>query len=111
MNTTEKNKLILEFMGVEPVYNSYAERWQWSDGVFFSTSNQDKGKTLQDMANYAKYSTSWDWLLPVVEKTANIKGFFNVENDLANMKITAKIENVYNACVSFIQWYNQQPKK
>ena len=57
-----------------------------------------------------EFHSSWDWITPVVEKIANIKGFYNVKHDLHDLKINASKEDVYNACVSFIEWYNEQNK-
>lgn len=68
---------------------------------------------------HAEYHSSWDWLMPVVEKIedmsydVNITGthviIVNSENgyeydDMANSKIKA----VWEAVVIFIQWYNNQ---
>jgi hypothetical protein len=70
-----------------------------------------------------KYHTSWDWLMPVVEKIEAM-GYTVVihreatlisayDNDLNCIWKTTKwdqevkINHVYQAIVQFIQWYNQ----
>lgn len=55
-----------------------------------------------------KYDTSWDWLMPVVEKI----GKQYIPTDLAINRITIfePIEGVYSAVVQFIKWYNQTKK-
>jgi hypothetical protein len=77
-----------------------------------------------------KYSSSWDWLMPVVEKIEGEELNFNVKfehkccvilnSDLPNFEPiwifpaepdkVSKIEVVYEAVVQFIKWYNQSEK-
>ncbi len=83
-----------------------------------------------------RFHSDWNWLMEVVEK---IEGLNNVIDGMSwskqpySVKIEAysvhiqidrgksespfdyynkgiKIKNVYNACVEFIKWYNQQNK-
>src|SRR4051812_9002764 len=62
MTIEQGNKLIAEFDGKTPVSfldkstNCVFEGWVWIEN----------GKSKQ--ANYLKYHSSWDWLMPVVEK-------------------------------------------
>lgn len=120
----EGNKLIAEFM----------------DGVF-----DDKIKSLlvtpvkSPAGNYVnwtdklKYHSSWDWLMPVVEKIQNM-GFFvsilgdgrlpntkelptnycNIFKDNFNLELIidggnipskSKIDSVWQSIIQFIQWY------
>jgi len=58
MNTEEGNKLIAEFMGLK---NLHADNW-FTDGA-------DIGFYIDDGICY---HTSWDWLMPVVEKIENL---------------------------------------
>lgn len=77
---------------------------------------------------YLRYHTSWDWLMPVVEKIESLQGrtailFSNThkhictisERDhtmLAQKDGETKIEAVYKAVFEFIKWYNENnPKK
>jgi hypothetical protein len=71
----------------------------------------------------AKYESSWDWLMPVVEKieTIKIEGYninFSIMDKTAHWTpahwgglkaylSTSKIEAVYMAVVAFIEWWNQ----
>jgi hypothetical protein len=117
----EGNKLIAEFMG-------------W-DGIRFLIPPD---YTLQDIEgvesmfydfseNEMEYHSSWDWLMPVVEKIES-KIFDNDEfynfnilggccviviSSHGNELITSedgqsKIECTYLAVVEFIKWYNKQ---
>lgn len=106
MTTTEKNKLIDLFMESKGEWISYkdvhgAEVW----------------------GNYKphNYHSSWDCLMPVVEKIESVGGAIHIcetfiflhftdrkkeceRFDSERLKIT-RIEAVYNACVEFILWY------
>lgn len=104
MNIEESNKLIAEFMG-------------------YLGSAEDANLV------YCMYHTSWDWLMPVVEKIRGIEEGMLVEridimpNDGVSIHITrqesiivdveskeATINATYKAVVEFIQWYNKQEK-
>lgn len=66
------------------------------------------------------YDTSWDWLMPVVEKIGKIMNEFEkkpfLEMDEAREMLMTlgeclchvEIENAYKAVVEFIEWYNSQ---
>ena len=100
----EENKLIAEFMGME----SFKD--------MLSTLNNGKINISIDIYEQAKYHSSWDWLMPVVEKIEqtndgctlviiedercyidNQKGF-----EIDSVGHT-KIEAVYNAVIKFIK--------
>ena len=98
MNTQENNKLIAEFMGYDWV----------------------------ELLVEPQYHTSWDWLMPVVEKIEcttidnddNSDNFFNVMIEVFECNINGgdicicksgntKREATYNAVVEFINQYNK----
>jgi len=100
MKTTEEgNKLIAEFM-------------EWPTK-----------KTCAHCKAISKYSTSWDWLMPVVEKIGELTEYELVfrydesywnrygENPL-NQFFGGYIDvlNIWAAVVKFIEWYNTQNK-
>lgn len=108
------NKLIAEFMGYE-LYN----------GLFIhSESETPIGNTFYP--DQSKYHSSWDWLMPVVEKMES-KGFevqigrslfvkntnYCMIHDIGNAfcieheDVADKIIVVYRAVIEFIKWYNQ----
>ncbi len=94
-STLENNKLIAEFMEVKHLYST------------------TRIETL-------KYHSDWNWLMEVVEKIESLgndvlitsnyiqiaynegENFIVIELE-GNIKIFA----VYNACVEFIKWYNE----
>ena len=110
METTEGNKLIAEFHG------KYNTNW--------NTISCYPPKDL-------KYHTSWDWLMPVVEKIEGMKYHTQIfylhylkthacqiskgENfakpfddaEWSGSSLNSKIEAVWQAVVSFIQLHNQ----
>lgn len=105
MTTTEKNKLIAEFISIESPFNK--GHYICPNGI--ATKPEDM-----------KFHSSWDWLMPVVEKIESLGnyGFTIYRNstninglpiELANTRGNTKIEAVYNACVEFILWYNENP--
>ena len=89
MTTTEKNKLLAEFLGVQH----------------------------QKMA--MNFNSNWNLLMQVVEKIEAHGFTFDIKKNWSCItrkgeKIIIrweednnKIEAVYNACLQFIQWYNQ----
>jgi hypothetical protein len=108
MNTTENNKLIAEFMGY------------------------DRG-----VSELMGYDTSWDWLMPVVEKIESLGVKFWVKGNTCRVYINRELaeldsnvewngistefegfffiyfeektkkEATYKAVVEFIKWYNE----
>lgn len=56
----EGNRLIAEFMGFPPRQSTIGEIWPEPKNSFFVHDNP-------------QYHSSWDWLMPVVEKIGNLK--------------------------------------
>ena len=107
----ENNKLIAEFMGITPN----------EAGVYHVSKH--KGYSLDNLL----YHTSWDWLMPVLEKINNSfveyehndKGIVNglvkgkdgewVDdriNRVHNAVLQFNIDITYQAVVEFIKWHN-----
>ena len=116
MITTENNKLIAEFMGLN-----------LHQGVWRKSTLATERKICKEDA--LKYHDDWNWLMVVVEKIESIEyGIYQVDILQEGCKIlercrllidnrvgklesdTTKIESVYLACVEFIKWYNNQNK-
>ena len=126
MNTLEGNTLIAEFMGWD----------KWNTGTFetpFEDASYVNGEPNHFCeARHLKFYSSWDWLMPVVEKiesmsykvhinTGNCEIYscelFEKDNLIINKyygdfknEITTKITAVWLACVDFIKWYNENKK-
>lgn len=118
----EGNKLIAEFMGI---YNS-----QLLLNINENIGSQYIPYLGDDYISNLKFHSSWDWLMPVVEKIENdLQDSFNV--DIINKNQCeivrngneficgygfetinhSKIEAVYNSIVEFIKWYNGSVSK
>lgn len=127
MGTIEKNnRMIAEFMGVKPKMES-PDVYTYSDGVFFMCRENNPEKVMDAIAGYVKYHTSWDWLMPVVEKIESFQDgkegdamrchLYDVEIrqhsciiesvGIEMLGFHSKIEATYFAIVAFIEWYNE----
>lgn len=111
------NKLIAEFMG----YEYHSDR-----NLFISTTNKKEWPIYG-----VNYDSSWDWIMPVVEKITKIDdGKFSVDissvgqwacfikrDDVFDNEISSyggfepTILNVWKAVIQFIQFYNTQTKQ
>ncbi len=86
------NKLIAEFWGM--VLGEDGTMYYDDAENFFPPTPTDK----------LKFHTSWDWLIPVVDKCFQEEGKHYVINDAL---LTINIEEVYDAVVKFIKEYNK----
>ena len=124
--STENNKLIAEFMGVEEAYNPNGNDWVLKTTTPDAHGDTDILESCKD--NELQYHCSWDWLMPVVEKiesderhdvnilqygtiiTDNQSEWFEdigyhpkeLVNNIANVSFDKKIEHTYDAVVKFI---------
>lgn len=110
-NTVEGNKVIAEFMGLP----------KRQDGIFEQLAFLKD--SIWQNENILKYHSSWDWLMPVVEKI-EADCFASVEiihmgciinhNDPEKTKTARfgkpKIRMVYECILAYLEWYNKQPK-
>lgn len=88
---TEVNKLIAEFMG-----------WKIQKRHDPNCKNPDTLKWEHNPVFL--YNSSWDWLMPVVDKVSEISATQQKENNLQLwMFLTADIENVWAKVVEFIK--------
>lgn len=100
------NELIAEFMGFTPQKSSLGNTYSHPNlmGVYGGSGMK------------FKYDTSWDWLMPVVERIeslgdSNDRIFESSEfHELMELSIKTSIERVYWFVIQFIKWYNDQSK-
>lgn len=113
------NELIAEFMGFyitsekPSVDGSQSRVWKSNSPPYFGGYRTP---------HLATFQTSWDWLMPVVEKVNMMEPSefnyhvdrmtqFRVEQGKIQMlSISSPMRIVYSAVVDFIKWYNQQSK-
>ncbi len=100
METTENNELIAEFMG----YNAYEYR-----GHTMFIFDEDNHRTELDL----HYHTSWDWLMPVIERC--LVGEAEQSEEVSNTAIKNIYESIcnqdihfaYKSVVEFIKSHNK----
>jgi hypothetical protein len=134
MEKNDKNKeIISQFMGFEKIrigyYGDHKSDWgetEWqvknrdwiekmgidSIGDYVVNLSKNEYREWEDVA----YDTSWDWLVPVVEKIENLNQasvdiYYNcceiaIPDDMIRVDGHSKIESTYKAVIEFIKWYN-----
>lgn len=113
----EGNKLIAEFMGGELLEGR-------QDNVYWFNKGHHLLEYRKAINRHAfKYHSSWDWLMPVVEKIESLGYGFTVdpwgieiieyisgnENSIVKFDRTddePKMEQYYYSVNKFIKWYN-----
>jgi len=117
MNTTEGNKLIAEFMGVKfKDDEQYIKelREMRSEGIYFEQGY---------MSSELNYHSSWDWLMPVVEKIERLgftfeKNYQRIDGDWQSLIVKGNdilfqefnvdsLLSTHYVVLEFIQWYNE----
>jgi hypothetical protein len=114
------NGLIAEFMGGR--YDAMSNSWTGLPEKYHAGHMITWAYSPADLM----YSSSWDWLMPVVEKieslTLPVTGYrmviVKIDDCTCSMQGNrynytrfsgeSKIEAVYKAVVKFIKWYNTQ---
>ena len=122
-NIIENNKLIAEFMGLKPKMES-PDVYVFNDMPYFSVRENNPEDVMNAIVKYSKYDSDWNWLMPVVEKIESLgndilitSNYIQITYDKGEKFITIELEGnikifaVYNACIEFIKWYNEQNKE
>lgn len=115
--TKADNELIAEFMGI-----SFDESGQCTDPERKYCWRPGCYDPLR--VEHLQYDTSWNWLMPAVEKIDSMMPAINIPDDLGSLRdgthlsdrymevaalpIATPMPEVYTAVVAFIKWYNQQ---
>ena len=138
MNTTNKeiaqnNKIIAEFMGLEITKDKVIvpEMFQVEEHPFHLLKWIDDFREVDNLPpnslNNLHFHSDWNWLMEVVEKIESLHVansvviggkhcFINIHDKYRNELIyfksqeNTKIEAVYNACLEFIKYYNEQTR-
>lgn len=90
------NKLIAEFMGHEPIVRG--------DDVYYEL-NEIRLTSADDL----RYHTSWDWLMPVIEKIGReykLGNLLGVMRALRKHSTLQGFDEIYEAVVGFIKEHN-----
>jgi len=144
----ENNKLIAEFMDLEyfpkakyksDLYEAGDQAGEWKEtdiyvlnptkefnerlifGCYADEDYYDDKKPYDEYYWSVSYSSSWDWLIPVIEKIESL-GYFCMINkwssvytgsqsdriNITTVEGKSKIENTHKAVTIFIKWYNKE---
>ena len=122
MKTTEKNRLIAQFMGCEPTPDAL-DRSVLAYYIGDVIINADNSKNENDENVFhpedMQFHTDWNWLMPVIRKIEELGNdvlittnyiqisFDEGEQFIVIDDLNIKIDSVYNAVVEFIKWYNE----
>ena len=94
----KSNQLIAKFMGVETCTDTH------DDGPCYLVPIGMNGKYEYGKDYSLKYDTSYEWLMPVVNKC--IKIYHTERQDIFSALISGDgIEKLFIAVVNFINWY------
>ena len=112
------NKLIAEFMGAvgTPKYNP--TEWDvYITGCLDVDSDDEKAQHFYT-PDEMKYDTSWDWLMPVVQKIESLGYVFTIQGGKAEYGemisetrcfiAEDKLSSTYKAVVEFIKEHNNE---
>lgn len=102
----ENNKLIVEFIGAEYIQDDYGD-WGYKHKDFPHWNKMQSLKAL-------KYHSSYDWLMPVVNKCIEIcnnEMLNEWENGFIDAFMSTNIDKLYKETVDFIKWYNEYGKE
>ena len=136
MNT--ENKIIAEFMGLRStnkcIRDENGKYYDYFANLKFSCIKEQEiqiesengwGLVEQDFLfiEDLKFHSDWNWLMEVVEKIESLGFVFQIHHNVVNIfngetkengiynetfQGKTKIKTIYNACVEFIKWYNEQ---
>ena len=125
-NIIENNKIIAEFLNWE--FDDLSETFETPFLKLVEPQafgDEQFSCKLQDFE--LEFHSDWNWLMEVVEKIENLSKegetyMFSITKFSARVTYkgsrivdlpidNTKIEAVYNACVEFIKWYNENSAK
>jgi hypothetical protein len=126
----ENNIILNEFVGLRPKLES-PDVYTFAKMPFFSCRHYTPEEVIKSIAEYTKYDQDWNLIMDVVKKIQlldivhdNTRNYDNVFKEwqctfspsykthdfgyIVGKSKNSEIEAVYNACVEFVKWYNQQ---
>ena len=100
----KNNKLIAEFMGVKPTILGNEITYEMYGAIDCIEDGVDEQHFF--LEEQLLFHTSWDWLMPVVQKcfevAENEDDFFDISGNLPY------IDETYKSVVEFIKTYNDE---
>tara|TARA_R110000803_G_scaffold16197_3_gene44440 strand:- start:1151 stop:1480 length:330 start_codon:yes stop_codon:yes gene_type:complete len=105
-DTVESNMIIAEFMGgeVKKVSPLFTPSHQMID-----TENMDCYISLNKLTRpqALRYKSSWDWLMPVVERCYHNGAEENEVGDITHALLDCNRDHLYISVVEFIKLHNE----
>lgn len=68
------------------------------------------GKEIYQKYHESHYHTSWDWLMPVVDKINETEWEDTIVDHLHQCVMRVQIEDAFNSVCEFIEWHNDNSK-
>lgn len=104
------NKLIAEFMGLDTTDGVYYNHIVKEIDKHNSTISLKKERCKSELTHFIllKYHTSWDWLMPVVQKCLDVSNDDNIEDFYSIQNVVPNSEATYKAVVEFIKQLNKE---
>jgi len=112
----ENNKLIAEFMGYKLAKCNNGLAWESPYKKSVEDTFELHGRLWRENDSYYKFHTSWDWLMPVIEKIESLGYVFNIQGGKAEYGemisetrcfiAEDKLSSTYKAVVQFIKNQN-----
>lgn len=121
MNTIQKNKLLAEFLGYEIEETLKGEK-VYAIRLPDATGTKTDFYTPKEL----KFHCDWNWLMLVVDKIESIElkdgttftidfycssvtifAYGNMDDELIFTEGKGRLINLYNACIEFVQWFNE----
>jgi len=114
-----------QMIGIDKFYESTrsASRLPYIfNGIhIFLTAWNNRTTQLDWMPNKLKYHEDWNKLMEVVEKIEDLKGIVSIKGNICDIQFKfggigtsctyeKKHDAVWNAIITYIQWYNKQQK-
>lgn len=111
----ENNKLIVNFMGLEPIeglrkFSIYKD--------YILVNCETKEEALDSFCENTKYHISWHWLKPVIDAIIKSIGIKTVDEcteeewfqytRITQMYIGVDIALAYHYVIEYLKWYNNQ---
>lgn len=99
----EKNRIIAEFMGYET--------YEHTNSTAIRLMEDNEFNSIDIGHIHTKFHTSWDWLMPVIDKIYNLPQEIedtNLIGDITNALIDIDILECHGEVAYFIEYYNEQ---
>ena len=107
----ESNRIIADFIGAIQAYKPYVNTDDMEYDMYGVIPTIEDGENEKHyfLPQEMPFDTDWNWLMEVVNRIKQVgkeELKFSVEFQLAIL--TTNKETIYNECLEFIKWYNEQ---